>query len=546
MAGENYDVFISYRRSKGKYDTYLKAGRMNDALKARQIRCFYDFDELKDRKFDDKILRAIEDAPIFFALLAPDYFCSCADSDDWVRKEIECAIKNNKKIIPINIDNLFDAEIHIPENVPYNVSNGIIGHQFSEVYTQTTFQDNIEAIIRDRIKNEFKNIGKTPSNKAKIEINTDADCVLFKGGEEIAQLQTQKCNFIYLNRGRHKLQFHSVKYSDIKVEQIITIPAELPYEDFMDINLMPLIEEKNNKIKRAEEEKRKDEEKRKQIQREEELKRREEEEKSKELDNATAYFNTGNDYFDKDDYSKALEYHLKALRIQEKVLGDHTDTATTYNNIGNDYSWQNDHSKALEYPLKALRIREKVLGDHTDTANTYNDIGNDYSWQDNDTKALEYHLKALRIREKVLGDHKDTATTYNDIGDDYYYQDNYTKALEYHLKALRIREKVLGDHKDTASTYNRIGYDYYSQNEYTKALEYHLKALRIREKVLGDHKDTATTYNDIGDDYYCQGDYSKALEYYNKALSIREKVLGLEHPDTKTVIDNIEFTKWKM
>ena len=457
MAGENYDVFISYRRSKGEYDTYLKAGRMNDALKARQIRCFYDFDELKDRKFDDKILRAIEDAPIFFALLAPDYFCGCADSNDWVRKEIECAIKNNKKIIPINIDNLFDAKIHIPENVPYNVSNGIIGHQFSEVYTQTTFQDNIEAIIRDRIKNEFKNIGKTPSNKAKIEINTDADCVLFKGGEEIAQLQTQKCNFIYLNRGRHKLQFHSVKYSDIKVEQIITIP-ELPYEDFMDINLMPLIEEKNNKIKRAEEEKRKDEEKRKQIQREEELKRREEEEKSKELDNATAYFNTGNDYFDKDDYSKALEYHLKALRIREKVLGDHTDTADTYIYIGKDYYFQGDYSKELEYHLKALRIREKVLGtEHPDTATTYNMIGNDYSCQDDYTKALEYHLKALRIREKVLGDHKDTATTYNNIGYDYYFQDNYTKALEYFNKALSIREKVLGtEHPDTKRLINSI------------------------------------------------------------------------------------------
>lgn len=85
MNGENYDVFISYRRK----DTDLKAGMINNALKARFIRCFYDFDEIKDRKFDD------------------------------------------------------------------NIRSGILGHQFSEVYTRTTFQDNIDALIRDRIKSAF-------------------------------------------------------------------------------------------------------------------------------------------------------------------------------------------------------------------------------------------------------------------------------------------------------------------------------------------------------------------------------------------------------
>ena len=239
MSRENYDVFISYRRS----DAVNEARSINDRLRLRQIRCFYDFDELKDRKFDEKILDAIKDAEIFITILSPDYFCKCSEKDDWVRKEIECAIANHKKIVPINVNKHFDSTKHIPENVPYNLSNGIIGHQFSEVYTGTTFNDNIDAIIRDRIQSEIPNIGTTPSNSVKIEISSDADCKVLKGGKEISQVQAKSYNFIYLGPGNHRLVFQSVKYEDIEHKEIYRVrKEELPYEDFIEVELLPLIE----------------------------------------------------------------------------------------------------------------------------------------------------------------------------------------------------------------------------------------------------------------------------------------------------------------
>ena len=239
MSRENYDVFISYRRS----DAVNEARSINDRLRLRQIRCFYDFDELKDRKFDEKILDAIKDAEIFITILSPDYFCRCSEKDDWVRKEIECAIANHKKIVPINVNNHFDSTKHIPENVPYNLSSGIIGHQFSEVYTGTTFNDNIDAIIRDRIQSEIPNIGTTPSNSVKIEISSDADCKVLKGGKEISQVQAKSYNFIYLGPGNHRLVFQSVKYEDIEHKEIYRVMDEkLPYEDFIEVELLPLIE----------------------------------------------------------------------------------------------------------------------------------------------------------------------------------------------------------------------------------------------------------------------------------------------------------------
>ena len=260
MSRENYDVFISYRRS----DAVNEARSINDRLRLRQIRCFYDFDELKDRKFDEKILDAIKDAEIFITILSPDYFCRCSEKDDWVRKEIECAIANHKKIVPINVNNHFDRTKHIPENVPYNLSSGIIGDQFSEVYTGTTFNDNIDAIIRDRIQSEIPNIGTAPSNSAKIEISSDADCRVLKGGKEISQVQAKSYNFIYLGPGNHRLVFQSVKYEDIEHKEIYCVrKEELPYEDFIEVELLPLIEKQEEAERKQREEARLAEEERK-------------------------------------------------------------------------------------------------------------------------------------------------------------------------------------------------------------------------------------------------------------------------------------------
>ena len=263
------------------------------------------------------------------------------------------------------------------------------------------------------------------------------------------------------------------------------------------------------------------------------------------IDKARRFNEIGLVFHDKiGDYDKALEYHLKALEIREKVLGkEHTYTATSYNNIGLDYFSKGDYDKALEYYFKALEIQEKVLGkDHPDTASSYNNIGLGYSRKGDYDKALDYYFKALEILEKVLGkEHPDTANSYNNIGYVYNQKGDYDKALEYFFKALEIQEKVLGkEHPGTANSYNNIGYVYNQKGDYDKALEYHLKALEIQEKVLGkDHPDTASSCNNIGGVYYRMGDDDKALEYFFKALEILEKVLGKDHPDTASSYNSI-------
>jgi len=146
-------------------------------------------------------------------------------------------------------------------------------------------------------------------------------------------------------------------------------------------------------------------------------------------------------------YEEALEYHLKALDISDKVLGkDHPKVADSYISIGKVLNYQGKYEESLEYYFKALAISEKVLGkDHPAVAVSYNNIGNVLQTQGKYEESLEYHFKALAIREKVLGkDHPNVAASYNNIGLSLKGQGKYEEALEYIRKALPICEKKLG------------------------------------------------------------------------------------------------------
>jgi len=244
------------------------------------------------------------------------------------------------------------------------------------------------------------------------------------------------------------------------------------------------------------------------------------------------------------DYAKALEWYLKALDINEKILGnEHPDTATTYNNIASVYNDLGAYKEALEWYKKALDIDEKVLGkEHPYTATTYSNIAKVYHGQGDYKKALDLDMKALDIREKVLGkEHFSTAITYNNIACAYNNRGDHKEALEWHQKALNINEKVFGkEHPYTATTYSNIASVYYNQGDYKEALKWYKKALDIDEKVLGkEHPYTARTYNNIASVYYNQGEYKKALDLYQNALDIRKKVLGEEHPDTAKTYNHI-------
>ncbi len=70
----------------------------------------------------------------------------------------------------------------------------------------------------------------------------------------------------------------------------------------------------------------------------------------------------GNIYYHLGLYQKVESFHLKALNIIEKILGEeHPYTATSYNNLAVYYYGQEDFERAYNFIKRAVEVRSKVL-----------------------------------------------------------------------------------------------------------------------------------------------------------------------------------------
>ncbi|MEE1093688.1 MAG: TIR domain-containing protein [Bacteroidales bacterium] len=210
MSGKNFDVFISYRRSDG--DAIARI--LNAEFALRDFRCFLDFDSLGGGKFDEKIEAAILDAPVFVMVLTPDYFSRCNDKGDWVRREIELALANNKIIVPINYDKNLNG---IPDYLEEDFKARIGCHNFATVHKDDTFKSSFNQMVEERI---LKIVGKIvkQEHKAKVSVKSDADCELIEDDQVIATVQKDKTNFILLEKGEHEITARSSDYKDIRQE----------------------------------------------------------------------------------------------------------------------------------------------------------------------------------------------------------------------------------------------------------------------------------------------------------------------------------------
>lgn len=99
MKAKKYDVFISYRRSS--YDT---ANLIATRLRSAGYSVFFDMETLRSGKFNEQLYNVIETCTDFLLVLPPEALDRCVNEDDWVRLEIQHAMKHNKNIIPIMLN----------------------------------------------------------------------------------------------------------------------------------------------------------------------------------------------------------------------------------------------------------------------------------------------------------------------------------------------------------------------------------------------------------------------------------------------------------
>ncbi len=143
-----------------------------------------------------------------------------------------------------------------------------------------------------------------------------------------------------------------------------------------------------------------------------------------------AYLNIGNANIILGNYPIALRNFSEAQAIFENVSESASvkkndiknGLARAYGSIGIIFSEQSSYSKALQYHLKAVKIYEQI-NNREKCARIYNNIGIVYKSQGEDFKALEYFTKCLKIQEQIAD--RSVGITTTNIGNIYLNQKNY-------------------------------------------------------------------------------------------------------------------------
>lgn len=119
-----YDIFISYRRDGGDMVAHV----LYERLTKRGYSVFQDIEVLRSGKFNTEIYEKIEKCKDVILILPPNALDRCWEEEDWIRKEIICAIENKKNIIPIMLRG-FSWPSHMPKEISdIQFYNGLVAN----------------------------------------------------------------------------------------------------------------------------------------------------------------------------------------------------------------------------------------------------------------------------------------------------------------------------------------------------------------------------------------------------------------------------------
>ncbi|MDP1572570.1 MAG: tetratricopeptide repeat protein [Vicinamibacterales bacterium] len=204
------------------------------------------------------------------------------------------------------------------------------------------------------------------------------------------------------------------------------------------------------------------------------------------------------------------------------VAGNARGEAQGYNTLGLIRADDGDFAGALEAHLQALAIRERI-DDKAGLAYSYNNIANVYRHTGQYARSLEYHEQSLALKLE-LGDVLSEAFSHHNIGLVYQAMGDLPRALNAFRRGMALRETV-DDDRGVGSSLNSIG-QIESQTDPAAALATYRRALELRQRG-GDRRGEAATQNNIGRVLLRLGDTAGAIAAYERALAV---TTGVEAP----------------
>lgn len=241
------------------------------------------------------------------------------------------------------------------------------------------------------------------------------------------------------------------------------------------------------------------------------------------IQTAKAYQNIGISYIILSDYDKAIlnfDASEKILIHQKNPTKETNEIlAKTLGSKGVAFSEKNNYAKALEYDLRAVKIYES-LENKLQLSKIYSNIGVIYNSIDDGKKALEYFLKANQLQKQ--DNNPAVAVSASNIGLIYLKQNQRSKAKQYFdesLKAFDINPNPRG----LGELYNNYSRYYIAENQYDSAKEFLLKA-EGTFKSIDDQFGLTDSYLLLGAIYFEENDPERSLGFVKKSLEMAKEL----------------------
>jgi tetratricopeptide (TPR) repeat protein len=213
--------------------------------------------------------------------------------------------------------------------------------------------------------------------------------------------------------------------------------------------------------------------------------------------------------FDKHDLS---EKHLLESIMLFEELGNDDLKAEAYNRYGNFLMFKNENNKALEYQLKAFKIQDS-LKNAPELCNVCMSIGNIFNAIGSPEEELRYTRLGLKAA-LMTTDKRYERTILNNLG--VYYRHRLPDSAMYCYQRI-IALSTPGDSEDALSARYNIANLYSDQKKYNQALIVYNEILEqcLAEKI---YEGVASAYSGIASANNRMGNYGKAIEICKIAI----------------------------
>jgi hypothetical protein len=155
-----YKIFISYRRrdSQGKESgtNVARAIKQRLQLSGYDEDVFFDYSEMTNEDFEQKILTTIKGASVFICVVTRDSLQRCVSPTDWVRREILQAKSCGLKMVFVTPDGDFcdDFPVDFPSELDFMRSVPII-----PISMNANFENDMAELVENEIEPNVRYCG---------------------------------------------------------------------------------------------------------------------------------------------------------------------------------------------------------------------------------------------------------------------------------------------------------------------------------------------------------------------------------------------------